>query len=76
MSRRRHPDERPNGWLVCDEGICLYADDRRIDRLKSDSPRCIKHGALLFPGWCLDGMTRREARNELNRRARCKGGSP
>lgn len=60
-------DETPKGWLTCDEGVCLYADDRRIGRLKSDVPRCIKHGAILSPGWRLAGLSRREARAALNR---------
>jgi hypothetical protein len=57
-------------WLVCDDGVCLY-NENSLRRIKSDPPRCIKHGAILFTRTELNGMSRDEARAELGRQFRC-----
>lgn len=57
-----HPNrsmrERHN-WLVCDRHVCLYSE-RGMERLKSDPPRCVKHGAILSWASEYQGMTRPE----------------
>jgi hypothetical protein len=59
-----------NHWLVCDgvtgdRGFCLYSE-RGASRLRSDPPRCVKHGAILeWAAHCTIGKSREEARRLL-----------
>jgi hypothetical protein len=47
----------------CDQdAICTYRADA-VDRLRSDPARCIKHGAILTPCFCL--LTTRAVRRAL-----------
>jgi hypothetical protein len=54
-------------WCVCDykrdENPCLYSE-QSIRRLKSDPPRCIKHGNILDYAPSLEGMTREQIRRK------------
>lgn len=52
-------------WLVCDKGICLY-NEHSLKRLKTDVPRCIKHGAILTDEPQLRSLPRAAARKVLN----------
>lgn len=58
-------------WFVCDKGICLYdgaAVSRMLDRPNGpNDPRCIKHGALLFSDPAYDGLSRKQAKQKLER---------
>lgn len=57
-------------WMICDvidrhETPCLFDEETVIYNIKSDPPRCIRHGALLFSDTTLDGMTRQQAKARL-----------
>ena len=53
-------------WFVCDESRqtpCIYSNEA-VGKLKSDPPRCIRHGSLLFSTARHDGMTRAEVEKD------------
>lgn len=68
----RNDFERSENWLVCDNGsrhggsVCLYSESA-VARLKSDPPRCLKHGIILDWASDLRGLTRAEARAKIDR---------
>ena len=47
-----------HNWLVCDRHACLYSE-AGMERLKSDPPRCVRHGAILNWAPEYQGMDRR-----------------
>lgn len=53
-------DRNQAGWMICDEGICLYSDQPRPGA--RPLLRCIKHGAILTYASRYTGLTEREAR--------------
>lgn len=57
-------------WMVCDfsgryEKQCLFDEETGLKR--GDPPRCIRHGSLLFTDTSLNGFTREQARERLDR---------
>jgi hypothetical protein len=54
-------------WCLCDhhrgENPCLYSE-RGVGKLKSDPPRCIKHGNILDYAPSLNGMTREQIKRK------------
>jgi hypothetical protein len=56
-------------WLICEpmsnERPCLYEERRALRHLKSDPPRCIKHGALLFSQSYYNGWAREDVRRDM-----------
>lgn len=65
--------EQRGPWLVCDDGYgeraCLYSEES-MERLRSDPPRCVRHGSILHWAHFLEGLTRKEARAKLDEGAR------
>lgn len=57
----------PRYWMVCDDtkSPCLFDEDTALRR--GDPPRCIRHGALLFNCSHMTGMSRADARRQLDR---------
>lgn len=59
----------PEKWLVCTDGYggrrCLYSE-RGMESLRSDPPRCVRHGSILLWAHELDGLSRKEARAKLD----------
>lgn len=55
-------------WLECEDGGCLYAEESTY-KLKSDPPRCIRHGAILTHSYDLYGCrSRSEAEDKRSQR--------
>jgi hypothetical protein len=58
---------KPRVWFVCDERRgtpCIYSNEA-LGKLKSDPPRCIRHGALLFSTARHDGMSRSDVERDV-----------
>jgi hypothetical protein len=55
-------------YLICDarsnETPCVYCETS-LRKLRSDPPRCIKHGNILFTETAFNGLDRREIRKQL-----------
>ena len=56
-------------WFVCDvmnryETPCVYSNEA-VGKLRSDPPRCVRHGALLFSTARYDGWTREQVQKEV-----------
>jgi hypothetical protein len=59
-------------WLTCymrghDKGRCCLYAEASLARLRSDPPRCVKHGYILEWASELRGMSRDQARAYLDK---------